>query len=233
MVVKLRESVAEKDRLSRLAATGELSATLAHEIRNPLNAIQVATAYLKENYKGRLIREFIGIIQNEATRINKLTTSLLNFAKPARPEVEKSDLNKLISELAFLLKEEAKERNIGIDIVTSENVPLFCFDYNQIKQVLLNLIINAFDAIEGRGRILIDTAYTEEHVNVSVKDTGNGIPVKDMKNIFNPFYTTRTRGTGLGLAVSKKIVREHGGDITIDSTPSEGSTFTVILPLRQ
>jgi len=157
MVIKLRQSISEQDRLSRLAATGELSATLAHEIRNPLNAINMAASYIKENYRGRLIREFTQIIQSEASRINKLTTSLLNFAKPTNTEVEKADINKLVREVAFLLKEESKERNVEIEILTSDDIRLFHFDYNQIKQVLLNLVINSFDAIEKEGRIKIQT----------------------------------------------------------------------------
>ena len=129
--------------------------SLAHEIKNPLNAISVASAYIKENYKGRLIREFINIIQSEASRINKLTTSLLNFAKPVKPEPGQADINKLVKEVATLMKEELKERNVDIELLTANDIPLFNFDYNQIKQVVLNLVINSFDAIEGEGRIKI------------------------------------------------------------------------------
>ncbi len=232
MVVKLRQSISEQDRLSRLAATGELSATLAHEIKNPLNAISVASAYIKENYKGRLIREFINIIQSEASRINKLTTSLLNFAKPVKPEPGQADINKLVKEVATLMKEELKERNVDIELLTANDIPLFNFDYNQIKQVVLNLVINSFDAIEGEGRIKIQIRSSNGNVLLSVEDNGKGISAEDMQDIFNPFFTTKTRGTGLGLAVSKKIAKEHGGDLLIESIPSQGSKFTLLLPVR-
>lgn len=232
MVIKLRQSISEQDRLSRLAATGELSATLAHEIRNPLNAINMAASYIKENYRGRLIREFTQIIQSEASRINTLTTSLLNFVKPTNTEVEKADINKLVREVAFLLKEESKERNVEIEILTPDDIHLFHFDYNQIKQVLLNLVINSFDAIEKEGRIKIQTTSSDGNVVLTVEDNGRGISPEDMKKIFNPFYTTKTRGTGLGLAVSKKIVKEHGGDLLIESIPFQGTKFTLILPFR-
>lgn len=232
MVVKLRHSISEQDRLSRLAATGELSATLAHEIKNPLNAISIAAAYLRNNYKGKLINEFIKIIQNEATRINKLTTNLLNFAKPQSPEPIKSDINDLVQETANLLRPEAKEQDVDIEIITDRDIPLFNFDYNQIKQVLLNLLINAFDAVDRSGKIKIEIYKSNESIMLMVEDNGKGIPKEDLQNIFNPFFTTKTRGTGLGLAISKKIAKEHGGDLQIESTDSKGSKFTLSLPLR-
>jgi len=232
MLVKLRHSISEQDRLSRLAATGELSATLAHEIRNPLNAISVAAAYLRDNYKGKLINEFIKIIQHEATRINKLTTNLLNFAKPQSPEPVKSDINTLVRETETLLSTEAKEQNIQIEIITEPDIPLFNFDYNQVKQVLLNLVINAFDAVDRGGNITIRTYREKDSVMVMVEDDGKGISREDLQNIFNPFFTTKTRGTGLGLAISKKIAKEHRGDLHIESTPSRGSRFTLSLPLQ-
>jgi signal transduction histidine kinase len=231
MVVKLRESMSEQDRLTRLAATGEFSATLAHEIRNPLNAISVASSYIKDNYRSRLLKEFIKIIQNEASRINKLTTSLLNFAKPIKPEFEKSDINKLANEIVSLLKEEARDQTVEIKLEISNNIPLFKFDYNQIKQVLLNLIINSFDAIEEKGRIMIQTDASNGNVLLSVEDNGKGIPEDVIKNVFNPFFTTKTRGSGLGLAISKKIAKEHGGDLLIENLPSQGSKFTLMLPV--
>lgn len=232
MVVKLRHSISEQDRLSRLAATGELSATLAHEIKNPLNAISIAAAYLRENYKGNLINEFIKIIQHESARINKLTTNLLNFAKPQNPEPETSDINELVQETANLLRQESKEHNVHLEIITGKDIPMFNFDYNQIKQVLLNLVINAFDATESGGHIKIQTRASNGTVQLLVEDNGKGISGEDLKNIFNPFFTTKTRGTGLGLAISKKIAKEHDGDLQIESTPSKGSKFTLSLPLR-
>lgn len=232
MVIKLKESMSEQDRLSRLAATGELSATLAHEIKNPLNAINVAASYIKDNYKSRLLKEFTKIIQNEAMRINKLTTSLLNFAKPLSPEYENSDINRLAQETVDLLREESREQDIDIRLETEADIPNFSFDYNQIKQVILNLVINAFDAIEGNGVIKITTVSSNGSILLSVEDNGKGISEEDIKNIFNPFFTTKTRGSGLGLAVSKKIAKEHGGELLIESVPAKGSKFTLKLPIK-
>lgn len=233
MVVRLRESMSEQDRLSRLAATGELSATLAHEIKNPLNAISVASTYLRDNFRGKLINEFIKIIQNEAARINKLTTNLLNFAKPQNPEPETSDINNLVKETVSLISQESKEQAVEMEVDTGEGIPLFTFDYNQIKQVLLNLVINAFDAVGEGGKIKIRTGSSDGTVFLSVEDNGKGIRSDDLKKIFNPFFTTKTRGTGLGLAISQKIAKEHGGDLQIESRLEEGSKFILVLPLKK
>lgn len=231
MVLKLRQSIAERDRLSRLAATGELSATLAHEIKNPLNAISMAATYLRGNYRGKLINEFVRIIQAEAARINKLTTNLLNFAKPQNPEFALSDINTLVEETAALLKQESREQDITIRIEKGADIPLCNFDYNQIKQVLLNLVINAFDAVDRSGTVEIRTRSDNGTVLLSVEDDGRGISEEDMNNIFNPFFTTKTRGTGLGLAISKKIAKEHGGELLIKRL-SQGSRFTLSLPVK-
>ncbi len=233
MVVKLSHSLSEQDRLSRLAATGELAATLAHEIKNPLNAIGGAALYIKKNFKGSLIREFLGIIYDEVARINKLTTTLLDFAKPVKPDPEPADINRLVKETLDLLRQESEEQGIIIETDLVREIPITPFDYHQIKQVLINLLINSFDAVEKNGRIKVRTTLSGRGLLLSVQDNGKGIGEKEMENIFNPFFTTRTRGTGLGLAISRKIAKEHGGDITVESALNEGSKFTLFLPLKR
>jgi len=230
MVVKLRQSISEQDRLTRLATTGELSATLAHEIKNPLNAISIAASYLRENYSGKLINEFIRIIQNEASRINTLSTKLLNFAKPTKLEPASSDINSLVRETVLLVTQDAKERHVDVNIDLEEKMPLIYFDYNQIKQVLLNLVINSFDAVEQGGIIRIQTRASNGNVVLSVEDNGQGMSEDEIDSMFNPFYTTKTRGTGLGLAISKKIAKEHGGDLQVESSPDRGSKISLLLP---
>lgn len=233
MVVKLNHSLSEQDRLSRLAATGELAATLAHEIKNPLNAIGGAALYIKKNFKGSLIREFLGIIYDEVARINRLTTTLLDFAKPVKPEPEPSDINRLVKETLGLLRQESEEQGIIIETDLQRDIPVTSFDYHQIKQVLINLLINSFDAVEKNGKIKVSTTLSGRGLLLSVQDHGKGIGEEDMENIFNPFFTTRTRGTGLGLAVSRKIAKEHGGDITVESELNKGSIFILFLPLKR
>ncbi|MEJ2313491.1 MAG: ATP-binding protein [Nitrospirota bacterium] len=233
MVVKLRKSFAERERLSRLAATGELSATLAHEIKNPLNAISGAATYIGKNYKGSLIKDFIKIINEEVGRINKLTTSLLNFAKPLKPEPAPTDVNRLAEETVALMRQECEEQGLRLETRLQEGVPDVSLDYGQIKQVLINLILNAVDAVGQDGVIRVSTVSSDSRVLLSVEDNGTGIPEGELENIFNPFHTTKARGTGIGLAISRKAVKEHGGDITVKSEPGKGSVFTISLPVKR
>jgi signal transduction histidine kinase len=232
MVSKLKQAMQEQDRLSRLAATGELAATLAHEIKNPLNAIGGAASYIKENFKGALIREFLQIISEEVSRINKLTTTLLSFAKPVMPEKQRVDINKLVKETLELLSQDIREDGINLKTDLQNNLPPVNCDPNHIKQLLINLLLNAFDAVDGSGEILVKTEILDGNLFLSVKDNGTGIKKEHMDQIFNPFFTTKTRGTGLGLAISKKIAKEHGGDLSVESVPGKGSKFTLSIPIE-
>ncbi len=230
MVVKLSGAVREKERLYRLAATGELAATLAHEIKNPLNAISGAAVYIDKNHDGILIKEFIKIITDEVSRIDKLTGTLLGFAKPIYPQIEPNDITALIHETVLLLDKEAREQGILLQEQLPGDLPKVPCDYNQIKQVLINILINGFDAIEASGKMTITARWSEDAVEVLVRDNGTGIAPENMKNVFNPFFTTKTRGTGLGLAISQKIARGHNGDLRVESTLGRGTTFILTLP---
>ncbi len=230
MVTKLSSAVEEQERLCRLAATGELAATLAHEIKNPLNAISGAATYIGKNYDGVLVSEFTSIISDEVARINKLTGTLLGFARPVHLEKAACDINKLICEIGALLDQEAEEQGISLVFRLDEKLPVIVCDSNQTKQILFNLVINSFDAIKGKGTVTISTKEGEGVVFVSVSDNGVGVSAENIKNIFNPFYTTKTRGTGLGLAISQKIARWHGGDLTVESKSGQGCEFTLTLP---
>ncbi|HEB49414.1 MAG TPA: HAMP domain-containing sensor histidine kinase [Desulfobulbus sp.] len=230
MVEKLSGAMAEQERLYRLAATGEMAATLAHEIKNPLNAINGATNYIGRNYEGALIREFTSIITEEVSRINRLTHTLLGFAKPLKLERSPADINSLVREIFVLLGREADEQGIVLDAVLDRNIPEIHCDSNQIKQILINLIINAFDAIRGRGSVIVTTRMRDHEILISVTDSGPGIDDSNVKNVFHPFFTTKTRGTGLGLAISQKIARGHDGDLVLECKPGHGCTFTLVLP---
>ena len=229
MLNRLDNAIEEQERMSRLAATGELAATLAHEIKNPLNAIGGAATYIGKNTKGSLAKEFVAVITSEVARINKLTTTLLSFSKTATPNPEPNDLNKVVRDSLTLLSKESPDLNVTLKEELAEDLPLTDFDYNQIKQVIINLLINAHDAVGENGIITVKTWQRINKTHLSVEDNGTGISGEIIHNIFNPFFTTKTRGTGLGLAVSKRIAKEHGGDLTVTSTPGEGSTFTLEL----
>ncbi|MDA8171398.1 MAG: ATP-binding protein [Nitrospiraceae bacterium] len=233
MVFKLDQSLRERDRLSRLAATGELAATLAHEIKNPLNSISGAASYIGENFKGSLINEFLKIINTEALRISKLSTALLNFAKPMNPDFQRCDLNRLAMETLTLLEVEFREKNVSLGTSFDKSLPAVRLDPGQIKQVLINLLINALDAVKQGGVIQVSTSASRGGVRLSVQDNGKGISGEIMKNIFNPFFTTKTRGAGIGLAVCKKIANEHGGDIFFESEEGMGSNFALCIPVKR
>lgn len=230
MVSDLERSVSEQLRLSRLAATGELAATLAHEIRNPLNAIQGAASYIRKNFRGALLTEFLKIINEEVSRINKLTTNLLNFARPIKPYLSPSNLNGIVKNTVDLIRNEFDEKGVNLSIELDETLPDALIDQNQIKQVLINLLINALDATDSGGSVRIVTGSSNGRIMVSVIDSGRGIKKEDIKNIFNPFFTTKTSGTGLGLAISERIAKEHGGEITVESNEKRGSRFSLFIP---
>ena len=229
MLNRLDNAIEEQERMCRLAATGELAATLAHEIKNPLNAIGGAANYIGKNMKGSLVKEFVTVITSEVSRINNLTSTLLSFSKTAVPNPEPTDLNKLVKEALYLLSKESPEMHVTLKEALAADLPLVDCDFNQIKQVIINLLINALDAVDVQGAITIRTWHKRNKTYLTVEDNGSGISPEIIHNIFNPFFTTKTRGTGLGLAISKKIAREHGGDLTVESTPGKGSTFTLVL----
>ena len=227
MLARLDNAIEEQERMCRLAATGELAATLAHEIKNPLNAIGGAATYIGKNTKGSLTKEFVSVITSEVSRINNLTTTLLSFSKTASPNPEPTDLNRVVRDSLTLLSKESPDLQVTVIEELAADLPLVNCDYNQIKQVIINLLINAHDAVSKNGEIKVKTWQKKNRTYLAVEDNGSGISAEIIHNIFNPFFTTKTRGTGLGLAISKKIAKEHGGDLTVESTPGEGATFTL------
>ena len=229
MLKRLDNAIEEQERMCRLAATGELAATLAHEIKNPLNAIGGAANYIGKHTRGSLVKEFVTIITSEVARINNLTSTLLSFSKTAEPKPAPTDLNKLVKEALYLLSKESPELHVTFKENLADDLPLVDCDFNQIKQVVINLLINALDAVEEYGVITVRSWHKKNKTYLTVADNGKGIAEEIIHNIFNPFFTTKTRGSGLGLAISKKIAREHGGDLTVESIPGKGSTFTLVL----
>lgn len=233
MVGELKQGVQEQERLSRLAAMGELSARLAHEIRNPLNAIQGAASYISKNYRGRLISEFLHIIREEVSRINVLTTALLNFAKPLESKPSMTDINEVAKETISLISPEFDDRGVTLETDLAKGIPSSLFDRNQIKQVIINFMLNALDASEEGRKVRVSTRNPDGSLVLSVTDEGKGIREEEIEHIFRPFYTTKTKGTGLGLAIAERIAEEHGGRIEVVSAEGKGSLFSLHLPIRQ
>jgi two-component system sensor histidine kinase HydH len=230
---ELEKANAEKGRMERLSALGEMATTVAHETKNPLNSIRLATSYLKKNFQGEILTEFLSIIEEEVMRLNEITSSLLGFSKPAPLKLKTCDINAIVKSTAELIRQEATDRNIEVIILTDEHIPPVQCDFSRMKQALLNLLINAMDASGEGDAITITTEAEGSSLKMSVQDTGPGIRREDIEKIFKPFYTTKTRGSGLGLAIVDRIVKEHGGRIEVDSTVGKGTTFTIEIPAHE
>ncbi|HVZ85878.1 MAG TPA: ATP-binding protein [Polyangia bacterium] len=248
------ERMKERD---RLAALGQMAAGLAHEIRNPLGSIKGAAQFLQPPQDGTResrpegregtregTREFLDIIVEEVNRLNKIVSQFLDYARPYRGEQRPLEVADVLKKtLTLLPKEQLEEGSIEIATTFAERMPPVRADAEQLLQVFLNLSLNAIQAMPGGGapgKLLISTALrratrrgaTVAFLEVRFRDTGVGIPPNDLKNLFIPFFTTKDKGTGLGLPISQRIIENHGGTIEVRSQPGEGATFTVLLPIE-
>ncbi len=219
----------------RLAVVGQLSAGVAHELNNPLQGIVTYAHLLLERIPaGDPSRDAVQKIAAQADRCREIIRSLLDFSRPRKPQVRPADINAVLRECLALLQGQAMFHNIEIVTDLAVDLPVATVDPAQVQQVLMNLIINAAEAMEGAGRLRLATRFvpTERTVEASICDTGHGIQPGDLDRIFDPFFTTKGigRGTGLGLSISYGIVKEHRGTITVDSQVGRGSTFTVRFP---
>ncbi len=235
----LKESQDTLRRADRLSSLGLLTAGLAHEIRNPLVAIRTFTQLLPERYDDAEFREgFQGLALKEVDRICGLITDLLSFARPSKPNVAPEDMSDVVEGIARILENQAKERAVEIVRDFGANLPKVWIDREQMKQVFMNLILNAIQAMKEAGSIVISTRiYSRnqageagEFVQVEIRDSGIGIPEENLEHIFDPFFTNKDEGSGLGLSISHQIVQEHGGYITVESKLGKGTAFFINLP---
>jgi two-component system sensor histidine kinase HydH len=232
--LKTEELLASQERLvrsERFAAIGEAAAYVSHEIKNPLMVIG-GLAHQVENKEGEpALKEKLHIIQSEVQRLENFLGDLRDFTRPVTPVMQKVNINEVIHDVDTLMKEEAKNRGINLVEQLDPKLPTLTADPNQMKQVVLNLVKNAFEAIDAGGRVLLASGAEDKQVWFSVEDTGNGMPPEVLEKIFNPFFTTKKKGTGLGLAVINKIVADHHGSVSVQSLPEQGTTFRIILPV--
>lgn len=238
MVVKLRESIAqleeagrERSRLEKLSALGEMSMTVAHEIKNPLNAIRGAVSYLQDNFKGEVLKEFLSIIEDETKRLNEIVMSFLRYSRPTPLQPEFCDINRVVAETVDLVRQEATENDVEVVMSLGEKVPGLYVDPQQMKQALLNMLVNALDATGPGDTVSVSTEVLESRVRITVGDNGTGISEEVLPQLFKPFFTTKTRGSGLGLACVERIVKDHRGDIGVRSAVGKGTEFTITLPV--
>jgi signal transduction histidine kinase len=237
---ELKQSQDTLRRADRLSSLGLLTAGLAHEIRNPLVAIRTFTQLLPERYNDAEFREgFQGLALKEVDRICGLINDLLSFARPSRPNIAEENLNEVVDGIARILETEAKEK--GVEIVRDfwPDLPRIWIDREQMKQVFMNLILNAIQAMRDGGSLFISTrlhprdesGQSGSFLQVEIRDTGVGIPEENLEHIFDPFFTSKDEGSGLGLSISHQIVQEHGGYIVVESKVGKGTSFFINLPV--
>ncbi len=235
----LKRSKSYIRRADRLASLGTLTAGLAHEIRNPLVAIKTLTHLLPERLDDEEFRDqFLKIASGEVDRISSLVDELLNFARPSDPKLEFEDINTILDGMILLASTETKKKQVNILRSYASDLPPVQIDREQVKQVFLNILFNAIQATSENGRITVKTRSFlkpggEPFVQIEFTDTGSGIPEEYLEDIFNPFFTTKSTGSGLGLSISHQIVQEHKGYIDVESQLGKGSSFFVNLPVNQ
>jgi two-component system NtrC family sensor kinase len=220
----------------RLAIVGQLAANVAHELNNPLQGIVTYSSLLLEkDICDEPARKNLEKISIQANRCREIIRSLLDFSRQKKPIKTLTNINDLLRRCVSLVENQAQFHNIGIVRNLDESLPMIVVDPSQVERVFLNLIINAAEAMSGGGTLTLTTAYglNAQTIEIEVKDTGHGISIENMERIFNPFFTTKEigHGVGLGLAISYGIVKEHNGEITVESEIGHGARFTVSLPV--
>jgi two-component system NtrC family sensor kinase len=237
---ELRLAQAEAVRGEKLASVGLLASGVAHELNNPLTGVLTFSSLLRQTMPdGSQEADDLDVVIRETRRCASIIRRLLDFARDKPPEKTYADLNRIIEETVHIVENPAHLHDIAIALELDPALPAVWADPNQIKQVVMNLLVNAQHAIDEKGRIVIRTRCIAAAdtscvpmVELSIADTGCGIPPENLKRIFDPFFTTKSgNGTGLGLSVSHGIIEAHGGTIAVESDPGRGSTFRVILPL--
>jgi two-component system NtrC family sensor kinase len=241
-VILFEQDVTEKHRLEtslaqseKMAAVGQLAAGIAHEINNPLTVVlanaQILQRELPEDHEAQ---ESVDLIYRAGSRALHVVRNLLNFARKEQYEFIPTDINSTIERALEMLKHELLERSIELTYDPADNLPLVMASADHLQGVWLNILLNAMDATEKeKGRLKVATMQQGNEVRVMISDNGQGISQDALKRIFEPFFTTKEpgRGTGLGLSLCHRIVKQHGGHILVDSMPGKGTTFTVVLPV--
>lgn len=242
MIKNLKDTQDELVRSEKFVSLGRLSAGVAHEIRNPLNAMKGAIVYLQRRKQhDPLILEYTQLILEEIDRLNRFVTEFLYFARQSVPNPIPTKLNNLITNTLNLFEERMREHGIKVNSSLDRSIPSLMLDRNQIEQVLMNLFINAMDAMPQGGTLEVKTSIIDEEPDMSgrrcvelvVSDSGEGISQENMKNIFDPFFSTKENGTGLGLPLSLGILENHGALLTVQSEEGAGAVIIVSFPVNR
>jgi PAS domain S-box-containing protein len=229
--IRTQEMLLEQEKLT---SVGKLAAGVAHEINNPLTAVLTNSMLLLEELKvDNPMYEDLKGIADETLRCREIVRGLLEFARQEAPAKAESDLNKIVASVVGLVRKQFSFRNITIEHNLDENLPLVRLDRDQVQQVIVNMLMNAMEAIDRDGEIRVETSYDElrHTIQLKIKDTGCGVPEDARLKLFDPFFTTKDTGTGLGLSISHGIIQRHGGSVSFESQVGRGTTFTIALPM--
>ncbi len=228
----IRELEKEVSRSRHLTSIGSLAAGVAHEIRNPLSSIKGFAVYLKEKLSGNIEdKKTAEVMIQEVERLNRVISQLIEFARPLELKKERTRFADLVRHTVKLIDAEAQKNKITIDMEIDPDVPLIEVDPDKIKQVLLNIFLNSLAAMKRGGKLVIIILPGKSYLSIIISDTGMGIEKTDLPRIYDPYFTSKPAGTGLGLAVVQKIMEAHGGHINVESTAGQGTKISLIFPL--
>ena len=230
------EKTIESERLNALTL---LAAGVAHELGNPLNSLNIHLQLMERQarkIRGNAREELqhsIDICRGEINRLDSIVSQFLRAIRPSRPQLRPENINSIVEETVRFFAAEIEARDIVVETELHSDLPLLQLDRDQMKQAFYNVIKNSFEAMKRRGILRIRTDRDESHVRVSFIDNGGGMSAEALSHVFEPYYTTKASGTGLGLLIVRRIVREHGGELAIESTEGKGLTLTIRLPLKE
>jgi len=235
-ITESRRSAQQTLESERLNALTLLAAGVAHEIGNPLNSLHIHLQLMErkihelEGEPRKELQESIDVARAEINRLDSIVTQFLRAIRPTRPELHPENVNAIVEEAVRFFTPEIKDRDIVVEQELRSDLPLLELDRDQMKQAFYNVIKNSLEAIKRRGILRIRTDKDDSHVLISFTDTGGGISAENLSRVFEPYFTTKSSGTGLGLLIVRRIVREHGGELSIQSNEGKGLTLTIRLP---
>ncbi|MEO7932179.1 MAG: ATP-binding protein [Chthoniobacterales bacterium] len=238
-ITETRKSTEESLESERFSALTLLAAGVAHEIGNPLNSLHIHLQLMERRIRkleGRqrvALEESVEVAKEEVKRLDYIVNQFLRAVRPTQPQVQKEDINAIIRESVSFLAKEIEDRDVLVELDLAEDLPALELDRNQIKQAFYNLIKNSFQAMKTGGILHIASWRGDEHVGVRFTDTGGGISPENMGRIFQPYFTTKESGSGLGLLIVRRIVREHGGEIDLESHEGKGLSIAIRLPFGE
>ena len=233
---EVRTLEAEVERRDRLSALGNLAAGVAHEVRNPLNAIAMGLQRLRGEFHPTKneseYARFVDLMQGEVKRLNAIVEEFLSLARPLSLKLDTVRIADLLQEVTALVEADADARGIKVLFDASSHLPAVQLDTDHMKQVLLNLMLNGLDAMPHGGTLTIAASAPGQSLVLTMEDTGDGVPAELLPKIFEPYVSTKAKGMGLGLTIARRIVEAHGGRIGVESQPGHGTRFTVSVPLN-